>query len=286
MLAALLVGAALLFVGCSQNRSAKEDASEVVQAEPVFKVEVDLDKKTYRVGDMVQCQVRVINQTTDDLLIVPPMARRLKSQSNIDFYYGFKGAFDVRRVVPVLPDAEDVKKLGTPPPEPISGEGQLKPRDFFFTTITSEPGTYQFQAHFMSSLHVRTPGRNIAYSVPVEFRVKDKVALRRDEEGMVLADEAVRVAKDKYGKLVRDGYAMLVKNDKGLWDWRVTLEKMPSDVRPGEEKLIAYNVSPYGGFVREENVMPFLKPKREDPEIQEAPVGSKLRRPGGRLKKF
>lgn len=277
---ALLAGLALTaFSGCSSSTINPED--DEVFKEPVFECRLKLDKSKYRPGEMVRCTVEIVNKSEDDLVIVPPVARRHQTQSNLNFWFSTEGAMDVRRVVPVLPDGRVMKKMPDPSPKPIMAKGRLEEEDFFFTGLTMEPGKFRLQAHFKSSLHVRIAGRNIAISPHVEFEVKGKPKYRRNEDGFLLESEAIRVAKEAYGKLTKDGYAIIAMNDKGLYDWWVTLERMPYDVKPGEHPLIAFYVSPYGGFVREE-AKPFLKPvEQKEPQVRQAPEGTEVRRPGG-----
>jgi len=73
-------------------------------------------------------------------------------------------------------------------------------------------------------------------------------------------------------------------NAGGLWDWWVTLEKMPDDVEAGASPLIGYYVSPYGGFVRESGVGTFTRAKDAEPDIRAAPRDAP-RRPRG-LRQF
>jgi len=114
-------------------------------------------------------------------------------------------------------------------------------------------------------------------SAIVTLKVDGPTLFKRDRNGLLLKEEALRVAKEKYGKPVNSAEAVLRETETELLDWWVTLEKAPSDVGQGENRLVAYCVSPYGGFVRKETepftVDPdaFLEKEMQDIRYKVAP---------------
>ncbi|MBN1866550.1 hypothetical protein JW916_04585 [Candidatus Sumerlaeota bacterium] len=255
-----------LFLSACSRLARSQAPSE---SPPPFEVRLELDKNAYRPGEIVACKVKIVSLLDDDLLVAPLQPVENRSAANLNFYMGRWGdPIDAVRRIPVQFDPPGKRFQ----PIEIAARGKIEEK-FSFVTLTQAPGDYKLQAHYTTSLQLTHQENKIVVSTPVKYTVKGKPLFRRDANGLIVEEDAVRAAVDAYGKLARETRAILVPyerpgggpadEDSGLLMWWVTIEKMPSDIGAGESSRAAYHVSPYGGQVRPASKAFMWKPKEE-----------------------
>ena len=258
--AALLVVAAALAASCS---SLKHTAAAQGGAEPRFQIEIRLDKGVYRPGEMIVCALEVRNLQDRPARIVPPFSRRSKNESTLGFWRRLndEGGEIVRRAPIEIPSRP------APPVVAIETRGTLTEK-FAFVNLTEKEGDFSLQAHYNIHALEEEEGASsmelaVSSATAARFEVKGERLWRRDRDGLIVKEDALRAAKARYGDVFKSAHAVLHKNEAGLYDWWVTLERMPYDVGPGETKWIACYTSPYGGHVIETRKAAPVRPKEE-----------------------
>jgi len=143
--------------------------------------------------------------------------------------------------------------------------GQVLSRDFVFTKACAEPGTWLIQAMYTAPKNGRNVGL-MAVSPPERFVVQGPECLKRDEDGLIPQQEAIRLVKEHLGRPVTQEFATLVGNEAGLADWWVLVSVDPAALAQGERAEKGFYVNPYLGEIRKET-RPDNHParKKEDP---------------------
>lgn len=253
---------------CASCSSLKRTAAAQAGPEPRFQIEIRLGKEVYRPGEMVVCTLEVRNLPNRPARIVPPVSRRSRNESNLTFWRRLneeKGEI-VRRAPIEIPN--------NPPPPAVAIEagGALTER-FAFVNLTEKEGDFTLQAHYNIPVVGEKEGASsielaISPATTARFEVKGERLWRRDRDGLIVEEDAVRAAKARYGDVFKSAHAVLHKNEAGLYDWWVTLERMPYDVGPGETKWIACYTNPYGGQVIEDRKAVPFRLKGEEPQAK------------------
>jgi len=158
-------------------------------------------------------------------------------------------------------------------------------RKFAFTSLTDEPGVYHLLVVYNGIAQRESAYREGALlEVPtpvfarLDYQVVGEVLFERDDAGMILEKEAIRVASEKYGRRLLSSKAVLVQTESDLYDWWVTLERDPRYLKQGTSPLISCYVSPYGGFVRGETD-PFEMDPGKYREVKREEAGQDAARP-------
>ena len=247
---------------CACSRLAVSGGAGKTERLP-FELRIELDKSSYRPGEMVVCTVKLISLMDDDVMIMPLQALESRNESNLNFYIGgWAEATDAVRRVPV--------QLVLPPnkrqPREVAARGQIE-ETLTFVNLTEFPGTFKLQAHYTSALMVSKQETRMIISVPIKYTVAGSKLFERDADGMITEDEAIRLAVKSYGKLSRETRAILVPHeDSGLFKWWVTIEKMPHDITANDSPRIAFYVSPYTGKVQG-GAAAFIWKSKDDDQI-------------------
>lgn len=265
---------------CS-NLEETEEQTRVEPEKPMLDMRVTLDKKEYRPGEMVVATVEIRNLTADEIGIFQPFVYTkalppgTPMPANTKFWLARMGAMDVLRRIPIHPK-EDDKDYAQPRREQIS-PGATAKRRFGFVNLTTEKGEFKLQAQYKASFFETGSERNLITAPFITFKVAGEVLVHRDRQGLLLREEAIKLAKAEYGREIKDADAVLIRNDMGLLDWWVTLRKAPQHVVPSEPEAIAYYVSPYRAVVREP-ATPFVI---QDPDPPPEPTRKPARKPAG-----
>lgn len=234
-------------VGCAgSSRGFPEDPREACEFVAM------LDKQVYRVGEMAVCKVGVSNRTLEPIVVSPPLSAERPGDANIQFRSLGVGEANVLRRAPVL-------LVRKPRGEAVRLESfETLVEKFAFTNLTERPGRYRLMVEYRGNPlpdvfpRPESPDIPLPMTRVLEYEVREPRLFERDPAGLILKSEAIRVAREHYGRPVRGARAVLVETRTALLDWWVTLERVPADVVEGQGPFVAYYVSPYGGFVREE----------------------------------
>ncbi len=218
-----------------------------------IELQVRFDKSEYRPGEMVVCQVELVNHYDTPMLVAQPVSVKQVRHSNLHFRLLRKGSEPIYRRAPVV--IKQPALMGdalAPQFESLQpGAGLLE--KFAFVNLTRAEGEYVLYAEY-ESVTARDKGNGDAATaekevqksgVSVEFAVKGDRLWQRDTNDLLTREEAIRVAKAKYGREVAGARATLVETESSLLDWWVTL-----DAPAGANARAGFYVSPYGGFVR------------------------------------
>ncbi len=220
---------------------------------------VTLDKEVYRPGEMAVCELELVNYLEEIVFVPEPYSTRFSRESNLNFRTIRKDDLKTLRRTPIA-----IKKQRFPLMVQIDGMGTYK-KKFAFVNLTEEAGSYQFLAEYFTA-SVDSQSERKTLSARLEFKVEGERLWRRNRQGHIVKDDAIRIAREKYGRPVKSADAFLKETVSDLLDWWVTLERAPEDVGPGESDRVAYYISPYGGFVRRE-VAPFTRDARDLLEV-------------------
>jgi hypothetical protein len=268
-----ILGGALLLAGVvsASAQSGSEAVPQEGEAAPKAKkvtppkeekdrieVQVKLDKSEYRPGEMMVCQVELVNRYDTPMLVAQPVSVKQVRHSNLHFRLLRKGSEQMYRRTPVvIKEPALVGDMLAPQFESLQpGAGLLE--KYAFVNLTRAEGEYVLYVEY-ESVTARDKGDGGAATakkgtqksgVSVEFAVKGPRLWQRDSNDLLTREEAIRVAKAKYGREVAGARATLVETQSSLLDWWVTLDRNAGDTPAGENARVGYYVSPYGGFVR------------------------------------
>jgi hypothetical protein len=177
-----------------------------------------------------------------------PISAPSLSSESVETWYGHVGT-DIRfKREPVRSPKETGAGLVTVQP------GESVSREFVNTRLTEEEGDFVLHVMYRFS----EPAGEMApplIAPGVLFKVTGPVLFRRDVKGVLLKDEAVRVAAERAGGSVARSSAILVRNEAGFLDWWVDVEV----VAQGTTVKRSFLVNPYTGAVRAE-AQPHGKP--------------------------
>ncbi len=238
---------------------AEEEAAPPEPKKDCIELQVRFDKSEYRPGEMIVCQVELVNRYDAAMLVAQPVSVKQVRHSNLHFRLARKDAEQMYRRVPVViqnpPLAGDMLVAQFESLQP--GAGLLE--KFAFVNLTRAEGEYVLFVEY-ESVAARDNGAGEAASdkkepqkqgVSVEFSVKGPRLWKRDTNDLLTREEAIRVAQAKYGRPTTGARATLVETESNLLDWWVTLDRQSGDVAAGEGGArVGFYVSPYGGFVR------------------------------------
>ena len=268
---------AVSLFGCAQIR---KSISTPTPEKPTFAVHLSLDHSpgapasaaktsatipVFRPGEGVICTVEITNLLDKPVDLLVPYSERQKIDSNINFFRKFKDGINVVRCVPVYSSKDKRHETIT-----LAPHTSLK-RPFIFTNITILPGLQLLQVEYTPSSFEPNSTDTPVFSPFVEYKIAGERLWKRDPDGILLKEDAIRVAQKEYGKPVKSAEAHLIENEAGFLDWWVTLEKMPADVTGGISKL-AYFINPYGAFVRQIAPVPPTQTEKANEKNSPAPT--------------
>ena len=203
-----LVAAALL-AACSAAPRFPEDPREACE------FVVMLDKQVYRVGEMVVAKVAVSNRAMVPIVIAPPHSVEAVGDSNLHFRMLEVGGSTILRRAPVVLSAK-----------PRSQAVRLEPFEtlvekYAFVNLTTEPGRFRVMVEYLGNPqpdvfpHPDPPEVTLPMARVVEYEVREPALFRRDANGLILHDEAIRIAAEHYARPVRGARAVLVEDQDG-----------------------------------------------------------------------
>ncbi|MBM4044900.1 MAG: hypothetical protein FJ279_07290 [Planctomycetes bacterium] len=232
---ALAMGMSLGGVGCASlgvgNESAKKEA---------FLLTLSLDGASFRPGDAVICTARLQNLTDDSIVVTHLNA------ASIGFWLNEVGTDTMFRSEPISSPLEPMGETRA------VEAGKSLERKFLFPRATVATGRFAVIAKYEPSPREARKRRDPVYGRSPGFVVEGEAMLRRDPAGVLMKEDAIRLAKERVGVEVKDAQAILARNEAGFLDWWVNLEIAPSAHRAGEPSVRSYLVNPYIGSVRKE----------------------------------
>lgn len=251
----LLLLSIFLMSGCSAFKDS-EDTED-------FLLILLLDKKTYRPNEPVIANVRLQNLTNEKKTIY-----NLDAQT-VNFYLVDNSVGEALNVMPVYSEKEGMYK--SVDLEPLKSLN----RSFVFTDITRKPGDYIIQASYNTDdLADDSPLPSII-SESVNYEVSGEPPYERDVKGILMKEDAIKIAESQVGQPVLKSGARLIINEAGFYDWwiNLTLENESSS----EPEIKSFFINPYIPGVRAE-ANPFTPEKEEKKPIKFKPK-SKMESP-------
>ncbi len=201
-------------------------------------VAADLDSASYRPGQAVICTVALINTGKRDV------STAALQSNTLQFFYGPVGT-DVRLArEPVRSSLEADAGAVTLHP------GAKVERKFVFTQVAEEAGRYALHAFYRQTFAGDTTSSVIAPAVL--FKVEGEPVFHRDAKGVLLKEEALRIAKEKAGSNVAKSESTLIRNEAGFLEWWVTVELATEGGPAAVPSAKGFLVNPYTGAIRVE----------------------------------
>lgn len=247
--------------GCSQLAPPGGDA----KLGPVW-VRVELDKQSYRPGEMVVCTVELVNPHPGVLVIQEPICSHFPKHANLNFLFcdnAEPGRLLFRSPV-IVREPQGSGADTYAPPLALGKQWDGNKSKYAFVNLTGKAGEFRISARYTVApvqetvLGHRNLKKMQVYSQAVTFKVEGDPLFNRDLNGLISKADAEKVALLQYDpdharRFKKDGMrAVLGSSQEGVdvLDWWVAFDRDPKDIRPGEAPTIAFYVSPYGGFVR------------------------------------
>ncbi|HBF34560.1 TPA: hypothetical protein DDW35_08345 [Candidatus Sumerlaeota bacterium] len=247
---ALLLSASFLLAGCSWLKEPFTDAEK----KPQLEMKVAGVKPVYRPGELVVCSIQLTNITSKKITAVGPMVVSPTKgnkvggpESTLRFQFLNKATgLDVRRL-PVTPAKGDTDGAVMA----LAGKESSTPKNFYFTTLTLDPGDYALQVAYKPRIleGKDTSEQDQIISAPINFKVAGEPMWKRDRDGVLLQEEAIALAQADYAKPVEKVETQLRENEMGLLEWLVTLEKTPADTIGGQSPVKVYLINAYSGRI-------------------------------------
>lgn len=263
MLVALCV---FLSAGCSYfSPEAWRSQKRTLSSSDELILRISLDKTLYRPNEAVIMEVTVTNTTNEPIRIT-----KLDS-SSASFWFGL--AAEDRRVerYPVVSSLEEdeLKRRGSEMME--LQPGKKHSRTFVHTRLTRDPGAFTAQAHMAPFIDITDHRSGKLFSNFAQYEVAGEPVFARDNMGIMMADDAVKLAKEKVqatqGEVFATDHILAKDEASGFYAWWVNLDYKLAD---GTAYRTSYIIDPYRGLIKEK-AQPFpdsLKPK---PAVSDKP---------------
>jgi len=211
------------------------------EAEEKISLRLTLDKPAYRPGEAVLATVEVTNNTP-----APLQALALNAKSLV-FVFGKQDDPERMERQAVASEQEKLDEAATLAP------GQPARRQFVLTRLSEFPGPLVLQVQYRPGGEAATRIAPKIFSNPVQYQVAGARLLRRDPEGFILKEEALRLARAAYKGQTEEAQAVFVRDEAGFYRWWVNLK--PKGAAPGG--LVGYFVNPYLGGAPKAQAKPF-----------------------------
>ncbi len=245
----LLLSLLILFsMNCSLLKSKNESDKPLEKiSENSIIVFLALDKQAYSPQDAIIATVQIQNISKKTIRI-PSLD--IKSLS---FYRIYKTNNNLYQAFPIYSPKEQLVNFEDLKPN------DFRRRQFVFTDCTQTSGEFALQAMYSSSAGEPVEGRPRFNSIPFDYSVSGETIYHRDLKGILLKEDAIKIAEKKLNKPYNKVSADLIINEAGFYDWWITFTL--NDSR--EEVKKAFLVNPYLCVIRKE-VMPYVPPPEED----------------------
>lgn len=257
---------------------------------PVW-VRVELDKQTYRPGEMVVCTVELVNPHPGPLVIQEPICSHYPRYANLNFLFcdNMETGHMLYRAPVIVREPQGSGADTYAPPLTLPEQWKGSKTKYAFVNLTGQVGEFKILARYSVSpvretaLGRRSLKKMQVYSEAMTFKVEGDPLFTRNPNGLISKADAQRAALLQYDPHAERRFqamrAALVQPQEGMdmLDWWVAFDRDPTDIRPGEAPSIAFYVSPYGGFVRSEaepfskNPLEFLRERSLNPNPQRPP---------------
>jgi hypothetical protein len=224
-LALLVPLAILLLSGCARTSAAGE------APEPLH-LYLRLEKSELRPGEAVIAEVFLLNAARNDLLVSP------LHHGSLRFWHQIEGGPAATRIEPVYSPKEPLESG-----DRLERDG-LRTRRFLLTRATASPGRHSLQVSYNGDPQGLLGRRWTATSLPATYVVAGEPVLKRDTDGVLLKEDAERLARDHLGRHAEVLETRMLVNEAGFLDWTVRLQ-----TEAGERVVL---VNPYLGRVRRE----------------------------------
>lgn len=215
-------------------------------AEEKLTLTVTLDKAAYRPGEAALATVALTNNTRSAYQV-----NRLNAKSVV-FLFGRQSDPERMERQAVASEKERMDETFS-----LAG-GATEKRTFLLTRLTEFGGVMALQAHYApGGAAVAKTGPKV-FSTVAPFKVAGARLFRRDPEGVLVKDEAIRLAKGQVKGEVESAQAIFVRDEMGFYKWYVNLKVK------GAARLVGWFIDPYQG-------KPWHEAKPFDPQLAHDP---------------
>ena len=124
-------------------------------------------------------------------------------------------------------------------------------RTFVLTRVTIDSGEYAFHARYQPAKAFDSSGVS-AIAPAVLFKVGPPALYKRDEKGILLESEAIRIVAEAERASRAGATAKLIRNEAGFLEWWVTVVAPAEKEKAVAEEIRSFLVNPYTGRIRAE----------------------------------
>jgi len=258
---AILLALAGMAGGCSRVPLIGRFFRNGEEVKGSIEIALKLHQTNVRPGDAVIAYVWIRNVGAKALTL------QKVDPASMEFYTsGPAGPIRVRPVISTKEPLGDVQDL-----EPGRVTPTPQAKTFVFTTLTQQPGRYSLFAMYHAAPKGSGAGILPAYAKAVSFTVAGQPSCRRDRDGVLLKEDAIRLARQYLRRPAADAEAFLIEDPMGFLTWWITLAADPKTLRPGEANRWAVFVNPYLATVVANRKAPVYIPKPK-PAVKEPPA--------------
>lgn len=224
----LLLLAGSLQTGCVllYKRAAEQTKTIESSADDLLLL-AEVEKSVFRPGEAVIVYLTVSN-TTEETIVVRGMSASTAPPGGIEgvvsFWYGRANSLRRLQRYPVVSTYEERQMASAETPTVEIEPGGTISRRFLLTRITPEPGTYRFQAHFDAYSIIRSQRLGKVFSNSLRYEVHGDMLFERDSKGLILLEEAIRVASARAPGDVQLVDAILIRDEGGFFKWWVNVD--------------------------------------------------------------
>lgn len=195
-------------------------------------LELTLDTDRYRQGEPLTCEVALVNRT-DEHRAAPNLDRM-----SLRFTQARRTPLGMKNLRYVEPVYSEKEQVGV---SKVVKAGLSLRRRFLFTTTTMEPGDYQMMAIYQSHAPAQDASQAKIYGNTVHFTVSEDVFARRNVNGVLVEEEARRIAAEAAGAPEAETEARLIVDEMGFLKWWINV----SASEEGNAGAKSYFIDPY-----------------------------------------
>jgi hypothetical protein len=239
ILCALTACLPLLFSACKSTGSK-------VELDHPLRVFLDLERSQFQPGEALLAEVMVLNVADE------PMRATVPNAESVTFWLAEPDGLGGVKAMPVFSPKEDLRAVDS------LASDDLWRRTFVLPSATLTSGTFTLIASYDSDPARLIGGGYQGAARGRTFSVTGETKLQRDRDGIVLKQEAHRVA----GRYLGQGWVIdegrMIRNEAGFLDWAFTARSSAT----GEQRAVVVNS--YLGGVRTEADPTLLRKTREE----------------------
>jgi hypothetical protein len=224
-------------------------------AEDKITLRLTLNQAAYRPGEVVLASVELTNTSGQ------PLPAQALSAGSVVFVFGRQGDPERLERQAVYSEREKLDESVTLEP------GRMLGRQFVLTRLSEFSGPLVVQAQYRPGAAAGAKAPPRIFSNPVAYQVGGTRLLKRDPAGLIVKDEALKLARTAGKNEAEDAQAIFVRDEAGFYRWYVNVH--PKGSAPGT--WVGYFVNPYVGGVPRNQARPFDSALARDPRFDRPP---------------